>query len=391
MKKKPTLLLYRWLALGLLAMASAWAQAQPSPAAAPAANPIVADATKGPPPGFVAPAEPKPDENNAARSKSQPGNNAPFWRGVRNSGEVAGITNIQGTETGVLIQRFERYPGSDYTNGGEAWRQVRNRVIIPYGGSLMLIVLVAIGIFYFTRGAVGHEHPEGGRRIERFTPFERAAHWLNALAFVLLGLSGIVMAFGKFLLLPWMGHSVFGLITYGLKTLHNFVGPLFAVSLLIIIITFLKDNLPRAADWLWVKKAGGLFSGKDVPSHRFNAGEKGVFWLGALILGVTVVASGLVLDHLIPDMLYTRGQMQMAHMFHAVAAVLMLCVIFGHIYLGTIGMRGAYRAMQTGYVSEGWAKEHHELWYDDIKAGKIPVQRSGKSAPTKPMPQTREA
>jgi len=389
MKKSPTLILFRWLAFGLLAIASGWAQAQPF--AVPAAAPVVADAAKGPPPGFVAPAEPKPDENNAARSKSQPGNNAPFWRGVRNSGEIAGITNVQGTETGVLIQRFERYPGSDYTNGGEAWRQVRNRVLIPYGGSLMLIVLVAIGIFYFTRGAVGHEHPEGGRRIERFTPFERAAHWLNALAFVLLGLSGIVMAFGKFLLLPWMGHTIFGLITYGLKTLHNFVGPLFAVSLLVIIITFLKDNLPRASDWLWVRKAGGLFSGKDVPSHRFNAGEKGVFWVGALVLGVTVVASGLVLDHLIPDMLYTRGQMQVAHMFHAGAAILMLCIIFGHIYLGTIGMRGAYRAMHTGYVSEGWAKEHHELWYDDIKAGKIPAQRSGKSAAAKPMPKTREA
>ncbi len=383
----------RWLALGLLTVASAWAHAQ-APASSPvspAATPAVAEAPKGPPAGFTAPAEPKADENNAARSKSQPGNNAPFWRGVRNSGEVAGITNVLGTETGVLIQRFEAYPGSDYTTAGEAWRQVRNRVIIPYGGSLLLIVLVAIAIFYFTRGAVGHSSGDGGRRIERFTPFERAAHWLNAAAFVLLGLSGIVMAFGKSLLLPWMGHTLFGWLTYGLKTLHNYVGPLFAVSLLIILLTFLKDNFPRPVDWLWVKKAGGLFSGKDVPSHRFNAGEKAVYWGGALVLGVTVVVSGLVLDQLIPNMLYTRGQMQVAHMFHAIAAVLMLCILFGHIYLGTIGMRGAYKAMRTGYVSEDWAKEHHELWYDDIKAGKIPAQRSGKSTSVKTVPQTREA
>lgn len=389
--KKHCSTLSRWVALGLLAFAGTWAQAQPSsPSASPAVAPVTAEAPKGPPANFVAPAEPKADENNAERSKSQPGNNAPFWRGVRDSGEVAGVTNVLGTETGVLIQRFEAYPGTGYTTAGEAWRQVRNRFIIPYGGSLMLIVLVAIAIFFLTKGRLGHEHPEGGRRIERFTPFERAAHWLNAIAFVLLGLSGIVMAFGKFLLLPWMGHSIFGTITFGLKTLHNFVGPLFAVTLLVILLTFLKDNLPRAADWLWVKKAGGLFTGKDVPSHRFNAGEKGVYWLGALILGVTVVVSGLVLDHLIPDMRYTRGQMQVAHMFHAIGAALMLCVMFGHIYLGTIGMRGAYKAMRTGYVSEGWAKEHHELWYEDIKAGKIPAQRSGKSAPAKPM-RTRQA
>ena len=388
----------RWLAIGLLGAASALAQAQTAPVAAPVAEPAAAqavavDPAKGPPADFVAPAEPKADDSNAARGKSQPGNNAPFWRSVRESGEVAGITNLPGVEKGVLIQRFETYPGSSHATAGEAWRQVRNRVIIPYGGSLLLIVLVAIGIFYVTRGTMGHEHPEGGKRIERFTPFERSAHWLNAIAFVLLGVSGLVMAFGKFLLLPWMGHTLFGWITFGLKTMHNFVGPLFAVSLLVILLTFLKDNLPRAWDWLWIKKAGGLFGGQEVPSHRFNAGEKGVFWIGAFVLGITVVASGLVLDHLIPDMLYTRGQMQVAHMFHAAAAVLMLCIIFGHIYIGTVGMRGAYKAMRTGYVSEGWAKEHHELWYDDIKAGKIPAQRSGESSASTaaPLPTTREA
>ena len=375
----------RWLALGLLTVASAWAQAQaPTPAAAtPAAN--------GPPADFVAPAEPRPDDSNAARAKSQPGNNAPFWRGVRGSGEAPGLTNVRGAETGVLVQRFTRYPGSDYTTAGEAWRQVRNQVIIPYGGALMLIVLVAIALFYFSRGAIGHEHPEGGRRIERFTPFERAAHWLNALAFVLLGVSGLVMAFGKFLLLPWMGATIFGTLTYGLKTLHNFVGPLFAVTLVVILLTFVKDNLPRAGDWPWIKKAGGMFSREEVPSHRFNAGEKLIFWGGVLLLGLTVIGSGLVLDQLVPGLLYTRGTMQWAHMVHAIAAALMLCAFFGHIYLGTIGTRGAYRAMRTGYVNEGWAKEHHKLWYDDIQAGKIPTQRSGASTPVKPRPQPREA
>lgn len=372
-------LLSRWLVAGLLSTAGVGAQAQaPAPAAV--------DAAKGPPAGFVAPAEPKADESNAERARSQPGNNAPFWRGVRESGEAAGVTNLPGVEKGVLIQRFVTYPGSDYTSAGEAWRQVRNRVIIPYGGSLMLIVLVAIALFYVRRGAIGHAHTEGGRRIERFTPFERAAHWLNATAFVLLAVSGVVMAFGKFFLLPVLGGTVFGVLTYGLKTLHNFVGPLFVVSLLVIVVTFIKDNLPRREDWTWIKKGGGMLSEQEVPSHRFNAGEKVIFWGGVLVLGLTVVASGLVLDELIPNIAYTRGTMQLAHMFHAIGAVLMVCAFFGHIYLGTIGMRGAYRAMRTGYVSEGWAKEHHALWYEDIQAGKIPAQRSDASAPEKPMP-----
>lgn len=376
--------LFRWLAAGLLAAAALCAQAQaPAPAAA--------DPAKGPPAGFVAPAEPKPDESNAARARSQPGNNAPFWRAVRESGEVAGTTSLPGVEKGVLIQRFVQYPGSDFTTAGEAWRQVRNRIIIPYGSALMLVVVVAIALFYLGKGPIGHTHADGGRRIERFTPFERSAHWLNAIAFVLLAVSGLVMAFGKFFLLPVVGSAIFGTLTFGLKTLHNFVGPLFAVTLLVIIFTFAKDNVPRAIDWLWIKKAGGMFSGKEVPSHRFNAGEKLIFWGGVFVLGLTVVASGLVLDQLVPGLLYTRGDMQVAHMVHAIAAVLMMCAFMGHIYLGTIGMRGAYRAMRTGYVSDGWAKEHHELWYDDVRAGKIPAQRSGTPSGQPPLPQTREA
>lgn len=329
----------------------------------------------GPPAGFVAPPEPKPDETNAQRAKSQPGNNAPFWRGVRESGEQAGYTSLPGAEKGVLIQKFTQYPGSRFTSAGEAWREVRNRWIIPYGGSLLLIVLVAIGLFYWRRGSIGHD-TNTGRKIERFTPFERAAHWTNAAAFVVLAVSGIVMAFGKFFLLPVLGATLFGWLTYALKTAHNFAGPLFAVSLTVIFITFVRDNLPRREDIAWLRKAGGLFGGEEVPSHRFNAGEKIVFWAGVLLAGSVVVASGLVLDKLIPGLGETRSDMQIAHMIHASAAVLMMALFFGHIYLGTIGMRGAYRAMRHGYVDESWAHEHHALWHDDIKAGKIPAQRS---------------
>jgi len=123
-----------------------------------------------------------------------------------------------------------------------------------------------------------------------------------------------------------------------------------------------------------------LLSGHDVKSGRFNAGEKLVFWGGVFVLGLVVVASGLVMDQLIPGLLYERSTMQIAHMVHAVATILMMVMFLGHIYLGTIGMEGAYDAMKTGYVDETWAKEHHELWYDDIKAGRIPAQRSAPGA-----------
>jgi formate dehydrogenase subunit gamma len=371
----------------LVTSTAALAQAAGAAAAPPAqatASTTAAPVVAGPPAGFVAPAEPKAEDNNGERSKSQPGNNAPMWRAVRDSGTQPGITSLPGAEMGVLVQPFTQYPGSRLTSAGEAWRQVRNNWILPYGGSLLLIVAGAIGIFYWRKGALGGHEADTGRKIERFTPFERSAHWLNAIAFVALAVSGVVMAFGKFFLLPVLGLTLFGWLSYALKNIHNFVGPLFAVSLVVVFITFVRDNLPAKGDLGWIARGGGLLSGKEVPSHRFNAGEKVIFWAGVFALGLVVVISGLVLNKLVPGWGDTRGQMQVANMVHGVATVLMMAMFLGHIYIGTIGMKDSYKAMRTGYVDEAWAKEHHEWWYDDVKAGKIPTQRSAPPAQSTP-------
>lgn len=321
------------------------------------------------------------EQTNGERGKVQPGNNAPLWREVGKGVEgYSSLPKSQAPEAGVLIQPFVQYPGSRLTNAGEAWRQVRNNWIIPYGGSFLLIVAGAIAIFFKRVGTIRLHGRPSGQEIERFTPFERSAHWANAIAFVILAVSGLVMAFGKFFIQPVIGDTLFGWITYLLKNAHNFAGPLFAVSLVVVFITFVKDNLPAKGDLHWLLKGGGILSQHEVPSHRFNAGEKLIFWLGVFALGAVVVGSGLVLDKVIPGLIYERGSMQMAHMIHAVATVLMMAMFAGHIYIGTVGMEGAYKAMQTGYVDETWAKEHHELWYNDIKAGKIPAQRSEQAS-----------
>jgi formate dehydrogenase subunit gamma len=356
--------------------ASVWAADE-----APAAAANTASAA-GPPAGFVAGPQPQPDDSNARRAKTQPGNNAPFWRGVRESGDKPGVTNLPGAEKGVLIQPFVKYPGSLTTNAGEAWRQVRNQWIVPYGGSLIVVIALALALFHFTKGPIGHSENRSGRVIERFTYFERAAHWSNAIAFCVLAISGIVMAFGKFFLLPVIGGTLFGGLTYALKTAHNFFGPLFAVSLVIVFVTFVRDEFPQRGDLRWLLKAGGVFSkgGEEPPSNRFNAGEKLIFWAGVFLLGIVVVSSGLVLDKILPGLAYLRSDMQVAHMVHATAASLMIAMFLLHVYLGTIGMRGAYRAMRDGTVDEAWAREHHAYWHDDIRAGKIPAQRSPEPA-----------
>jgi formate dehydrogenase subunit gamma len=352
------------------------AQAAPAAPAAPSAGGIQSQSIF----------EVKPDasadpnyakQSNAERDKVQPGNNAPMWRQAGQG--VEGYTSLpkrEAPEAGFLMQGVTQYPGSRLTNAGEAWRQVRNQVIIPYGGALLVIAALAIALFYWRKGSIGLHAPETGKKIERFTYFERAAHWANAIAFCTLAISGIVMAFGRYFMQPVIGNTLFGWLTYALKNAHNFMGPLFAVSLVIVFFTFVRDNMPAKEDIAWLLKGGGLFGGQEVPSHRFNAGEKVVFWGGVFALGLVVVGSGLVLDKLIPGLLYVRETMQISHMVHASAAMLMMAMFMGHIYIGTIGMKGAYQGMKTGYVDETWAKEHHELWANDVAAGKIPAQRT---------------
>lgn len=319
-------------------------------------------------------------QSNGERNRVQPGNNAPMYRDIQRG--VEGFTNYppdKYPEMGVLIQPPVQYPGSRYLTAGEAWREVRNNWLIPYGGSLILIWTLALAIFYFTRGRIGHNDAVGGggMLIERFTPFERAAHWTNAIAFCVLAISGMVMAFGRFFLLPALGLQLYGPFTYILKNLHNFFGPLFTVSLIIVLVTFIKDEFPRRGDLGWLVRLGNIFKkdAEEPPTHRFNAGEKVVYWIQVVILGFFIVSSGLSLDKLLP-IEYTRSVMQWSHMFHAAAAVLIICVTGFHIYLGTVGVRGAYSAMRNGYVDEAWAEEHHAYWLEDIKAGKIPAQRS---------------
>ena len=307
----PSRLLRALLLSACAALAWSSVPAQTTPAAPVAATTPVADT------GAIKSAnifEVKPDASEAAgyatqtngeRTKVQPGNNAPMWRQV--GAGVTGYSSLpksQAPEAGNLIQPFVQYPGSRLTNAGEAWRQVRNDWLIPYGGAMLLIVLGAIALFYTTKGPIKQHGVDSGKKIERFTAFERSAHWSNAIAFCILGVSGIVMAFGKFFLLPVMGLTLFGWLTYALKNMHNFAGPVFAVSLVVIFVTFLRDNIPNRDDVIWLLKGGGLLSGKEVPSHRFNGGEKLVFWGGVFFLGIVVISSGFVLDRLLPGLVY---------------------------------------------------------------------------------------
>jgi len=266
-------------------------------------------------------------------------------------------------EMDVLLQR-----------GGNTWRTSRNGPIATIAGTILLVVPLLIFGFYRAVGPARLDQPETGRKITRFSSWDRFIHWATAFSFLALALTGLIIMYGKNLLLPLVGHDVFSWLAVLSKYLHNFVGPLFIACSVLMFFTFLRENLWRRWDWNWIKKGGGLVSHQHVPAGYFNAGEKAWFWGGVALLGIVVSVSGLALDFV--NFRQTRYVLQWANYLHVAGAVIYIAASMGHIFIGTWGTPGAYEAMRHGSVDEAWASAHHELWYEDVKAQRVTAPRS---------------
>jgi formate dehydrogenase subunit gamma len=279
---------------------------------------------------------------------------AELWRDVRQRDRsVSGSTQVKGVDSGVLINYY-----------GEEWRQFRMHKLVPWGAALMGVVLVVILLFYLLRGPLRIQDGPTGRAIQRFSVFERTVHWFTAGVFWLLALTGLILLYGRFVLIPLLGPEGFGLTASACKEAHNLFGPMFLVALLLLFVVFVKDNFYARGDMTWLLKGGGMFGGH-VSAGRFNAGEKIWFWI-AVLGGIVLSVSGLILDFAV----FGQGRevMALSHVLHAIAALIVITVSFGHIYLGTAGVEGTINSMATGYVDEAWAKSHHDRWYDEVMA-----------------------
>jgi formate dehydrogenase subunit gamma len=275
------------------------------------------------------------------------------------------------SEGNVILQR-----------GGNTWRTLRNGPVATISGVLILVVPLLIFGFYWRVGPARSEHPESGRQIQRFNAWERTIHWATAISFLVLAASGLIIMFGKKVLLPWMGHDAFSWVAVISKYLHNFVGPLFILCSVLLFITFVRRNIFQRWDWEWIKNGGGLVSHKHIPAGFFNAGEKLWFWGGVALLGLLMSVTGLVLDFVTFGQ--TRYILQLADYLHVAGATLYIVAAMGHIYIGTLGTPGAYHAMRQGTVDEEWARAHHEYWYNEVRAGAHPGEPPPHGASPRP-------
>jgi formate dehydrogenase subunit gamma len=260
--------------------------------------------------------------------------------------------------------------------GGRAWREYHTVTLKWIGGIAIFGILAILTAYYLWHGTMRIEQGRSGRTIVRFNAFERFVHWLTAVTFVILAITGLNISFGRSLVLPWLGPSAFSTWSEWAKFSHNYLSFAFTAGLVLMFLMWVGRNLPSHNDVVWFKNGGGMFGGKEPPAEKFNGGEKLIFWLSTFG-GIGVIVTGFVL--LFPFYGTTVANMELAEILHSIVAVLYVSAMLVHIYMGTIGVEGAFEAMGEGTVDVNWAKERHSLWYDEeMQAGTVPQGRAAQ-------------
>ncbi|MEM6887935.1 MAG: formate dehydrogenase subunit gamma [Pseudomonadota bacterium] len=322
-------------------------------------------------------AAPTTDQLGALGGASDP----ELWRALRfDSANVT--TQVRGPAAEVLIQ-----------DRGMWWLTFREGPLLTYGLYLLGGTLALLALFYLVRGRIRIDGAKTGRTITRFKAFERFSHWLLAGSFILLGITGLITLAGRKFLIPVFGPDTFATLAIGSKWIHNNVSWAFMLALIFVFVLWVVHNLPDRTDVKWLLKGGGILGGGHPPAKKFNAGQKLIFW-SVIVLGGSISASGLSLlfpfelpmfattfDKLnavgLPQLvgmgelrtdLAPHEEMQYAQLWHAIVSFVLMGIILAHIYIGSVGMEGAYDAMGSGEVEEQWAREHHSLWVEQVKA-----------------------
>ncbi len=297
-----------------------------------------------------------------------------IWREIRRGRR--GSISFADTATGVLIQ-----------SEGQTWRAIRNGPLRDLGWWGLAGVVALLALFFAARGRIRITAGPSGRKVERFTTFERFVHWMTAGSFVVLALTGLNILYGRYLFASGLEigngeftalHQAFAALTHYGKIAHNAIGFSFIIGIVLMFVIWVRDNLPDRYDAGWIAAAGGLFSqGAHPPSGKFNFGQKMVFW-SVMAFGVVLFGTGISL--MFPFFWFGMQDMQLVNLIHSAVALVAIAIILAHIYIGTIGMEGAFDAMGTGQVDENWARENHSAWLAEIEGAPPPDDASGGGA-----------
>lgn len=272
-----------------------------------------------------------------------------LWRDVRQRNlPMEGLSQIRGVETGVLINSW-----------GDQWARFRVDNLTFYAISALLAISAILLLFYVIRGKVGVEGGLSGRMLHRFSDYERVVHWTLAIVFLFLAITGLILLLGRSVLIPIFGQETFSLFASASKEGHNLFGPVFIVSLVMMLLSFAKRNIYEKGDLSWLLKGGGFIGKGHVSGGFFNMGEKTWYWM-VILVGLLISASGMILVS--PNFGQGRVIMELSHLVHVISAIILIAVSLGHMYMGSVGTEGTSEGMKTGYVDVNWAAAHHDRW-----------------------------
>lgn len=296
---------------------------------------------------LISQAQPPPDIKIDSIQNKNPGTD--LWRSVRQREVLLpGRSQIRNVESGILINAQ-----------GDKWTRFRSEQLNRYGLYVLMAIVVVIVLFYLVRGRVNIEGGLSGKMVARFSHYERSMHWVMAIIFLFLAITGLILLLGRPLLIPVMGKEVFSILASSSKEGHNLMGPLFAVSVLLMFFQFVKRNIYARGDLTWLLKGGGFLGKGHVTGGFFNMGEKTWYWIFILV-GLAISVSGLIL--VFPNFGQGRVIMELSHVVHGIGAIILMAISIGHMYLGSIGSEGSLESMKSGYVDIKWAEAHHDRW-----------------------------
>ncbi|UWR59894.1 formate dehydrogenase subunit gamma [Phaeobacter inhibens] len=303
-----------------------------------------------------------------------------LWRAIRyNAADLR--VSAGGDVATVLVQ-----------DGGMRWLTFREGPLRTYGGWLLLGTIAALALFYLLRGRIRIDEPATGRSVTRFQFIERFAHWMLAGSFILLGLTGLASLFGRMVIAPYLGKEINAGLLIWSKWVHNNVSWAFMLALVMVFVMWVAHNIPNRTDLVWIRQMGGIVGKSHPPAKKFNFGQKLIFW-SVIVFGASISLSGLsllfpfeiqlfaktfgILNDLglpqlvgygtLPVELAPQEEMQLAQSWHAILSFVLMAIILAHIYIGSLGMEGAFDAMGSGDVDEAWAHQHHSLWLDEMR------------------------
>ncbi len=273
------------------------------------------------------------------------------------SAPVTGRTTIPDGKAGYLIN-----------DQNKSWAVLQGQTLHTISIWAVIGMVAILALFYLVRGKIRVDSGLSGHKILRFNGVERFAHWTLATTFIILALTGLNLIIGKSVILPLFGEATFGTLSTWGKIAHNYLAWPFMVALVLIVLLWIVHNVPNKLDMEWIKQGGGLFKkGVHPPARKFNAGQKLIFW-SVVIGGAALSYTGIML--LFPGEAGTAADWQFYQTIHALVAAALSAIVIAHIYIGSVGMEGAFDAMGSGEVDENWAKEHHSLWVEEVKSAK---------------------